>query len=257
MVRCPEGLTGSCFYQKHLGESTPGAVRGIQIKEKSGTGTYIAIDDLAGLISLVQMGVLEVHPWGSRDDNPERPDRLIFDIDPAEDVAWADVVKAAREAKERLDDLGLDSFVRTTGGKGVHVVVPLVRRCSWEELKTFAKAFVNALVRLEPKRYLAQASKAKRKGKIYLDYLRNERGATAVAAYSTRAKPGATVATPLAWDELAASLRPAQFNIQTVPERLDTVKRDPWQDFFKVRQTITAAMRGHIDAGDRSDASQS
>jgi bifunctional non-homologous end joining protein LigD len=208
---------------------------------------YIAVDDLAGLISLVQMGVLEIHPWGSRGDRIDRPDRLIFDIDPAVDLTWNDVVEAARDVRERLDDLGLVNFARTTWGKGLHVVVPLGRRSSWEELKTFAKSFASALVHEQPKRYIAQSSKAKRAGKLYLDYLRNERGATAIASYSTRARPGATVAAPLSWDELSASLRPAQFNVQTVPERLRTMKQDPWKGFFDIRQAITRAMHAQIE----------
>jgi bifunctional non-homologous end joining protein LigD len=247
LVRCPDGSKKPCFYQKHLGTTMPEAVRGITIKEKAGAATYIAIDDLAGVISLVQMGVLEIHPWGSRTDRLERPDRLIFDIDPAEGLEWDDVVQAARHIKERLDDLKLDSFVRTTGGKGLHVVVPLVRRASWEELKSLAKSFADAVVREQPKRYIAQSSKVKRAGKIYLDYLRNERGATAIASYSTRARPGATVATPLSWDELSGSWRPDRFNTRTVPERLETMKQDPWQGFFEARQTITKAMLAQVE----------
>jgi bifunctional non-homologous end joining protein LigD len=246
LVRCPDGSGKPCFYQKHLGESMPEAVRGIPIKEKGGTATYIAIDDLAGLIALVQMGVLEIHPWGSREDRLDRPDRLIFDLDPAEDLAWADVVRAARLVRDRLKDLGLDSFVRTTGGKGLHVVAPLVRRASWEELKALARAFADAVVREHPKQYIAQSSKAKRPGKIYLDYLRNERGATAIAAYSTRARPGATVATPLSWDELSSSSRPDQFNTRTLPGRLKAIKRDPWESFFESRQTITKTMLAQV-----------
>jgi bifunctional non-homologous end joining protein LigD len=246
LVRCPNGSTKACFYQKHLGETMPRAVRGTLIKEKAGNATYIVIDDLEGLISFVQLGVLEIHPWGSREDAIDRPDRLIFDIDPAEDLAWSDVVRAARHVKERLEDLRLESFVRTTGGKGVHVVVPIARRTSWEELKTLAKAFADALVREQPKRYIAQSSKAKRAGKIFIDYLRNEKGATAVASYSTRARPGATVATPISWDELSASLRPGQFNTRTVPERLRNLMQDPWKGFFGVRQTITRRMHAQI-----------
>ena len=176
LVRCPAGATKACFYQKHLGDTMPEAVRGIALKEKAGAATYIAIDDIAGLISLVQMGVLEIHPWGCREDRLDRPDRLVVDIDPAADLGWGDVVRAARHIKERLDMLKLESFPRTTGGKGLHVVVPFVRRIGWDELKVLAKAFVDALVREQPKTYIAQASKAKRAGKLYLDYLRNERG---------------------------------------------------------------------------------
>ncbi len=205
------------------------------------------IDDLAGLISLVQMGVLEIHPWGSRADRLDRPDRLIFDIDPADDLSWSDVVQAARLIKERLDDLGLTSFVRTTGGKGLHVVVPVARRTSWEDLKSFAKTFAFALVREQPSRYIAQSSKAKRAGKIYLDYLRNEEGATAIASYSTRARRGATVATPISWDELSPSLRPERFNTRTVPNRLRNATQDPWRGFFEIQQAITSKMQTQID----------
>ena len=193
------------------------------------------------------MGVLEIHPWGCREDRLERPDRLVIDIDPAPDVAWSDVVSGARHVRDRLDDLGLDSFARTTGGKGIHVVVPLVRRLSWEELKTFAKAFADVLVREQPGKYIAQASKAKRAGKIYIDYLRNERGATAIASYSTRARAGATVATPITWDELTDLLQPGQFNTRTVPERIETMKEDPWRGLFDAGQAITKAMMAKVE----------
>jgi bifunctional non-homologous end joining protein LigD len=247
LLRCPDGSAKPCFYQKHLGDTMPDAVRGIVVREKAGDATYIRVDDLQGLISLVQMGALEIHPWGSRIDLLERPDRLIFDIDPAEDLSWGEVVQAARVVKEHLDDLGLTSFVRTTGGKGLHAVVPIARRISWESLKAFAKAFADALVREQPEKFLAQSSKAKRRGKIFLDYLRNEKGATAVASYSTRARPGAIVATPISWDELSASLRPAQFNTRTVPDRLAEMKQDPWQDFFEIQQAITRDMQAQVD----------
>jgi bifunctional non-homologous end joining protein LigD len=247
LVRCPDGSAKPCFFQRHRGDTMPGSVNGITVKEKKGEATYIAIEDLSGLISLVQMGVLEIHPWGSRADRLERPDRVIIDIDPADDRNWSDVVQAASHVKQQLDDLGLASFLRTTGGKGLHVVAPIERRTSWDDLKTIARAFVDALVRQEPTRYVATASKSKRAGKIYLDYLRNEQGATAIASYSTRARSGATVATPVAWDELSATLRPGRFTTQTVPERLRTLKRDPWLGFFEVRQTLTKAMKSQID----------
>ena len=189
LMRCPNGIKKSCFYQKHLGLSMPQSVAGIEINEGTGIATYLVIDDLTGLISLVQLGVVEIHPWGSREDRLEQPDRLIIDIDPGEGVAWNNVVRAARHVRQRLEDLGLETFLRTTGGKGLHVVVPIARRVSWENLKTFAKAFADSLVREQPDRYIAQPSKAKRAGKIYIDYLRNDRGATAVAPYSTGRDP--------------------------------------------------------------------
>jgi bifunctional non-homologous end joining protein LigD len=248
LVRCPSGQTGSCFYQKHPSETLSDAVHRITIKEKAGEAAYITVDEPAGLIALVQMGVLEIHPWGCRADRIERPDRLILDFDPAEDRDWADVVRAARLARARLEELGLQTFVRTTGGKGLHLVAPIARRTTWDELKDFARAFADALVREKPREFIAQSSKAKRKGKIFLDYLRNERGATAIACYSTRARPGATVATPLSWNELSESTQPGQFSVRTVPVRIKALKQDPWKGFFEVEQALTKAMLARVRA---------
>jgi bifunctional non-homologous end joining protein LigD len=246
LVRCPDGPTKGCFFQKHLGDTMPSAVHGIPITTNGEDATYIGIDDLAGLISLVQMNVLEIHPWASREDRLERPDRLIFDIDPGPRVQWHDVALAARHIKEHLADLGLESFVRTTGGNGLHVVAPVLRRTTWDELKSFAREFADALVREAPDRYIATSSKAKRVGKLFVDYLRNERGGTAIACYSTRARPGATVATPLAWDELTSSVSPSQFNVRTVPARLRSMKQDPWKGFFDLGQALTRTMHAQV-----------
>jgi bifunctional non-homologous end joining protein LigD len=192
----------------------------------------MVIEDLAGLISIVQMGALEIHPWPARADDVERPDMLVFDLDPAPDVAWKNVVQGARDVRELLEKLGITSFLRTSGGKGLHVVVPLARRNTWEEAKAFAKAVADNL-------YIATMSKAKRVGKVFVDYLRNQRGATAIASYSTRARSGAPVATPLAWDELSARIKPDTFHVKNVPKRLAGLKEDPWKGFFVVRQSIT------------------
>jgi bifunctional non-homologous end joining protein LigD len=242
LVRCPGGRAGQCFYQKHLADEPPEHFRGVSIKEKSGTDEYVVIDDLAGLVSLVQMGVLEIHPWPARADKVEAPDRLIFDLDPGEGVPWKDVVVAAREVRDCLGELGLESFLRTSGGKGLHVVAPLARRNSWDELKAFAKAVAELLVREAPDRYIATMSKAKRRGKVFVDYLRNQRGATAIACYSTRAREGAPVAAPLAWDELTARLKPNGFTVKNMPQRLGKLQADPWAGFFDARQSITRAM---------------
>jgi len=242
LVRCPAGARGQCFYQKHLAESAPDSVHGVMITEKTGRQQYVTVDDAAGLVSLVQMGVLEIHPWGARADKIEVPDRLVFDFDPGDGVAWPGVVGAAGHCRDRLAELGLESFLRTSGGKGLHVVVPLARRGDWEQLKTFAKAFADDMVGRAPDRYIATMSKAKRRGKIFVDYLRNQRGATAIATFSTRARPGAPVATPLAWSELSDKLRPNQFTVANLPARLAKQKTDPWADFFSVRQSITRAM---------------
>jgi bifunctional non-homologous end joining protein LigD len=242
LVRCPQGSHKPCFYQRHLTESMPKPLRGVTIEEKGGSGEYVVLDDLKGLVSLVQMGVMEIHPWGSRADDIERPDRLVFDLDPGEGAEWKAVVEGARLVHDYLDHIGLASFLRTSGGKGLHVVVPLRRRSGWDEVRQFTESLALSLVRAFPDRYIATMSKAKRRGKVFIDYLRNQRGATAVASYSTRAKPGATVATPLRWDELSPKITSDQFTVATVPQRLAALKTDPWDGFFSARQSITAKM---------------
>lgn len=248
IVRCPQGQQAQCFFQKHVNESVPAGLEGIEVEEDSGPARYLAIDDLAGLITLVQLGVLEIHPWGCRGDLVERPDRIVIDLDPSEEVAWDRVVAAAWSLRELFDDLKLASFVRTTGGKGLHVVVPIARRSSWEEVKQFAHDVADYLVRQAPEKFVATSSKAKRRGKIYVDYLRNSRGATAIASYSTRARPGAPVATPLVWEELTAKLDPAEFNLNTVPRRLRKAGSRAWEEIDRVKQALTKAMRAKIAA---------
>jgi bifunctional non-homologous end joining protein LigD len=238
IIRCPEGWRGDCFFQRHRTDGMPASVRSIEMLEGRSRQKCLAIDDVSGLIGLVQMGTLEIHPWGSRADRLEQPDRLILDLDPGDDVPFADLVDAVREVKDRLAHLKLESFVRTTGGKGFHVVAPLERRLSWEDLKRVARSFAFSLQNDDPKRYIATASKAKRKGKIYVDYLRNERGSTAIACYSTRARAGAPVATPIRWSELSAELDPSAYTLRTIPQRLSRLKGDPWEGFFEVRQSI-------------------
>jgi bifunctional non-homologous end joining protein LigD len=243
LVRCPGGHTGECFFQKHITGTLPGTLHGVPIKEKGKKEEYIGIDDTAGLISLVQMGTLELHPWPAREDNVERPDYLVFDLDPGEGTTWKDVIRGAVEMRELLEGVGLSTFLRTSGGKGLHVVVPIDRRTTWDDFKQFAKSVADRMTRDAPDRYIATMSKAKRHGKTFIDYLRNQRGATAIASYSTRRRKGAPVAVPIAWDELSAKTRPDMFNIKNLPKRLDKLKKDPWADFFKVRQSITAKIQ--------------
>ena len=242
LVRCPAGREKHCFYQKHLGEKTPAGVHGVPIREKNGVEEYVAVENLKGLVGLVQLGVLEIHPWGSREGDVEHPDRLIIDLDPGPDVEWGEVVEGARLVRERLGDLGLESFVKTTGGKGLHVVFPVQRRTGWDDAKAFTKAVAEGIVRERPEKYLAVMTKAKRTGKIFVDYLRNGRGATAIAPYSTRAREDAPVATPLTWEELGEKARGGDFTVRTVPARLEKLRRDPWADMETVKQSITAAM---------------
>ncbi len=248
LVRCPQGRSQSCFFQKHINESLPDSVRGASVNENGKRKIYITIQGLSGLIALVQLGVLEIHPWGSRDDNVEKPDRLVFDLDPSPELGWKPVVDGAQKLRERLSDLGLESFVKTTGGKGLHVVVPLTRRASWDELKSFAKAVAVDIARETPEKYIATISKAKRKGKIFIDYLRNGRGATSVAAYSTRARADASVSTPVTWHELRTLKGAAVYTVTNLPRRLDRLKEDPWAGFLDVRQSITATMRKQVSA---------
>lgn len=246
VVRCPDGAGGKCFYQKHLTDSMPAAVRGVDIKEKDEVEPYLVVEDVGGLISLVQFGALEFHPWPARTDNVERPDRLIFDLDPAEDVSWEEVVRGAREVRDLLEALGLESFVRTSGGKGLHVVAPIDRRTMWEQHKEFARGVAETLVRAAPDRYTATMTKAKRRGKIFVDYLRNQRGATAIASYATRARAGAPVATPLRWSELTALESSDQYTVANVRDRLRRLRNDPWEGFLEVRQSITAKARVQV-----------
>jgi bifunctional non-homologous end joining protein LigD len=216
-------------------------VKRVRIRESGGgTASYLYVDDLPGVVALAQIGVLEIHPWGTRVGRLERPDRLVLDLDPAPGLPWARVVEAAEEARALFKDLGLVSFVKTTGGKGLHVVVPLRPEAGWDALRALGEGIGAEMTRRAPERYTINPLKAARRGRIFIDYLRNVRGATAVAAYSPRAKPGAPVSTPLTWTELSAGVDPAAFTVTTVPKRLVTFRKDPWADFFSVDQAITA-----------------
>lgn len=237
LLRCPSGAERECFVQRRASDSIPDAVHRVEIPDEEGGATHLEVDSLRGLLSLVQLGVLELHTWGARRDRLDRPDRLVLDLDPAPDLPFSAVVDAALQLRERLASLGLESFVKTTGGKGLHVVAPLVRRHSWDDVREFSHALAVGLERREPRRFLASASKADREGRIYVDYLRNGWAATAVAAYSTRARPGAPVSVPLAWSELAGDLRPQALNVRTVPERLAS-RGDPWAGYGALRQSI-------------------
>ncbi|HEX3448943.1 MAG TPA: DNA ligase D [Isosphaeraceae bacterium] len=248
IVRCPGGSDKPCFFQKHPGEGASKHLRQVNISENGAADFHASIDDASGLIALVQMGVLEIHAWGSRVGRLEKPDRLIFDLDPDPSVDWPDVVNAARAVRLLLEELGLASFLKTTGGKGLHLVVPVQPRAEWDEAKAFCRAVADFFVRAAPDRFIATMTKAARKGKIFIDYLRNGRGATAVAPYSTRAKAGATVSAPIAWEELTASLHSDHFTIENLPARLSKLKRDPWADMATTKQSITAAMLERLAA---------
>jgi len=242
LVRCPSGQKKQCFYQRHVTESLHDAIRSISVKEGRSTVAYVAVDSTPGLIALVQMGVLEIHTWGSRQDHLEKPDRLTFDLDPDPALPWKRVKEAAQALRGQLSDLGLHSFVKTTGGKGLHVVVPILPRQDWDVVKAFARKVAEHFAESAPELYIATMSKAKRKGKIFIDYLRNARTATAVSAYSTRARTGAPVSVPLNWDELATDVREDHFTIRNVPQRLARLRRDPWVGYEKLRAPLRESM---------------
>jgi bifunctional non-homologous end joining protein LigD len=234
VVRCPDGIDGQHFFQKNGHGHLPAPIR-----EGSVSGQpYLAIDDVDGLVALTQMSAIELHPWGAPEADPLHPDRLVFDLDPGEGVKFATVVAAAREVRERLKRLDLASFCRTTGGKGLHVVVPLAPEADWNQAKQFCHAFAETMAQDAPEHYVAHVKIADRKGKILVDWLRNGLGATAVSSFCPRARPGAGVATPLAWNEVTAKLDPASHTVLTVPARLAKLKSDPWAGFEDVRQSL-------------------
>ncbi len=247
-VRCPSGTGKACFYQKHSEAALPAGIGSVTIREKEGTGEYLTIENAEGLIGLAQMGVLEIHPWGSKVSDVERPDRLIFDFDPDPAIPFSRVVDAALQMRERLDALGLESFLKTTGGKGLHVVAPIRPEHEWKLVKEFARAVATAMA-ADSDRYITQMTKAKRTGKIFIDFFRNDRGATAIAPYSTRARAGAPVAVPLDWSEATPALTPAHFTVETVPRRVKGLLSDPWAPMFKVRQGITRKALGVMKVG--------
>jgi bifunctional non-homologous end joining protein LigD len=240
LVRCPEGLEKDCFYMKHSGVWAPPALRRVKIREKTKVGDYLVVDDLAGIISLAQMGILEIHTWNSMADRVEEPNRIVFDLDPGPAVDFDRVMAGARLVRESLRSVGLESFVKTTGGKGLHVVVPLAPGHGWEETFGFSELVATQIVRGDPQTYTDSMPKAGRQAKILIDVLRNNRGSTSVAAYSTRARPGAPVSVPLAWEELKRGLRPDQYTVENLPRRLSSLKADPWARYFTLRQKIAA-----------------
>ncbi len=236
LLRCPDGVNAQCFFQKHRWAGLGDAVRLVQVPGED--EPMVAIDDLAGLLELVQVSVLEIHPWGAKADRPDLPDRATIDLDPGEGVPWPHVVEAACDVRDRLAAEGLRSFVKTTGGKGLHVVFPLTPGPDWETLKRYTQSIAERMAAERPDRYTANMAKRDRHGRIYVDYLRNGRGATAVGAYSTRARAGAAVSTPLSWDELGPGIRSNHFTLANLAKRLAFLDADPWEGFLSLRQNL-------------------
>jgi bifunctional non-homologous end joining protein LigD len=238
LVRCPDGIGHPCFFQKHIGKGVPEGIGSVKIRDKKGGAPedYLTLTAPEGLAGLAQMGVLEVHPWGSRNDTLETPDMLIFDLDPDEAIDWETLTAAAQEVRKRLKKLGLESFVKTTGGKGLHIVAPIVPEHDWSVIKPFTRAFAEQIEKSNPDLYLIKMTKAARTGKIFLDYLRNERGATAVAPFSPRARPGVHVALPLSWNDLKTK---PEFSVVNFDEWKKRLSRDPWAKMWELEQSLT------------------
>jgi bifunctional non-homologous end joining protein LigD len=241
LVRCPQGRAKYCFFQKHDTGGFPTAMKTVAITEKDGrVENYFYVDSLAGIIAAVQMNVLEFHLWGSRRDDIERPERVIFDIDPDEGMAFEHVRSAAMDISRGLEEFGFTTFPLLTGGKGIHVIAPVQPLAEWPDVKRFCKAFAQRMATAEPDRFTSVLSKAKRKGKLFIDYLRNERGSTAIAPWSTRSREGAPVATPITWDELPNISAANAFSLVAAAERARGP--DPWAGYFAVAKPITPTM---------------
>jgi bifunctional non-homologous end joining protein LigD len=237
LVRCPEGLQKPCFYMKHSKVWALPAVRRVEIQEKTKVGEYLVVDTLPALISIVQMNVLEIHTWNTCVDHVEHPDRIVFDIDPGEKVSWEQVVDAARLVRRLLRVVHLQSFPKTTGGTGLHVVVPLRPSADWRACLEFSRMVATTIERHNPRLYTTSFPKAGRERKILIDYLRNNRTNTSVSAYSTRARDGAAVSMPLTWRELTPSLDPRKFNVLTLESRLAR-RKDPWAGYWNTTQRL-------------------
>ena len=236
LLRCPDGDGGDCFFQKHISHGFPSVIR--EISDRRTRERWIYIENLEGLIGLVQMSALEYHVWGCTIADMNRADRLVIDFDPGPGVPWAQLVQAALELRARLAASRLRCFVRTSGGKGLHVVIPLRPGCDWDRARRFALALAQGMARDHPERYLAVASKAERRARIFIDYLRNGRGSTAVCSYSLRKHPGAPIATPLSWEELPSVRAPDHFRFANIRRRLARLTADPWAGIEDVAQTL-------------------
>ncbi|MGY6662410.1 MAG: non-homologous end-joining DNA ligase [Glycocaulis sp.] len=242
LVRCPGGIAEGCFFQRHYSESLPDGIKPVTLHEKSGDkAEYLMIEDAGGLEALAQIGALEIHPWGSTVRELEQPERIIFDLDPDAGLDFSDVKAAALTVSALLEAAGLTPFVMLTGGKGLHVIAPLIPEADWKMVKDFARTLARVLAAREPDRFVAEAAKKKREGRIFIDWLRNQRGQTSVCPYSLRARPGAPVATPLRWDELARAGSASAYRLKTISRRLSALNADPWEGYFDSAETLSPA----------------
>jgi len=246
LVRCPNGWDKKCFFQKHLDKKVSSALERVTVQEKDGPAEYMMASSAEAVVTTLQMGALELHPSGARADNLDHPDRIILDFDPDEKLPWSDVVTAATSMRSLLETIGLASFLKTTGGKGLHVVIPIEPTVIWDNVKGFSKALADMFSATFPDRYLSTMSKAARRGKIFIDYLRNDAAATAIAAYSLRARKNAPIAMPISWDELSTDLRADYFNVRNAITRLKRQKKDPWAELTTSSQSLTEDMMKRV-----------
>ena len=239
LVRCPEGSEGTCFFQKHVSGNIPESFHTFPLMEGTGEGVYLSINSSEALRELVQINAFELHAWNCHADTAMRPDQIVMDFDPDPSVPWKEVVSAAFELKAMLEDLNLKSFVKLTGGKGLHVHIPIAPLYDWEQVKSFSQTLALQLVSVKPEKYVANMSKKERKGKIFVDYLRNGYGATAVVPYSLRAKPTSAVALPIEWSELKKIKGPQEYTIRKALKKIKARKADPWKGMLKLKQKIS------------------
>jgi bifunctional non-homologous end joining protein LigD len=245
LVRCggPVG-TANCVYLRHAKAWGPSVLRRVNIREKTKIGEYLVADTPDALVGLVQMGVVEIHTWNARAGDIERPDRIVWDFDPGPDVGWPAIVRAARAVRDLLHDLDLESWVKTTGGRGLHLVVPIVPSLQWDDCLAFSRWIAEMLEAADPARYTTAFPKRGREAKILIDFMRNNRTNTSIAAFSARARPGAAVSMPVAWESLGRT-DPSRFTIASTPDYLRRRSRDPWAGYFRARQRLSkAALRG-------------
>jgi bifunctional non-homologous end joining protein LigD len=247
LVRCGEGVAAGCFYMKHSKLWAPPTLKRVKIKEKTKVGDYLVIESPEGLVGLAQFNILEIHTWNTRWPKIELPDRVILDLDPGPAVAWTTVIDTAKAIRRVLQKLDLESFVKTTGGKGLHVVVPLTPQHDWRACLDFSRSVAEAMVRHAPDLYTTKFAKSGREAMILIDYMRNNRTNTSVAAFSTRARDGAPVSVPLAWTELTPKLDPASFTVLTVPARAERPRKDPWADYWKIKQRFSKTAIAALD----------
>ena len=239
LVHCAAGIAAPCTFLKHAKAWGPSALRRVRIQEKTKLGEYLVADSIEAVVSLAQMGIVEIHTWNSTADDIERPNRLVWDLDPGPHVSWKQVVRGAEFVRDVLQTLGVTSWVKTTGGRGLHVVVPLKRKRPVSECLTFSRAVSEAIAKTDPRSYTTAFAKAGRERQILIDYLRNNRTNTSVCAFSPRVRADATVSMPLGWDDLDGP--PDRWTLLTVPKRLERLRADPWKDYWRSAQTISAA----------------